>query len=230
MVVAGLPVLWLTLLVLFHQTPQIDLAVSRWFHDAADCALTERYCIEFPLASDRLVGAIREVLHYLPGLVALLLLMSVGVDFFEERNFSFGRTRLKCAVIAAFVLGPGLLVNGVLKNFSGRPRPRDVDLFGGHLPFASAGEWTQHCLANCSFVSGEAAGGFLLIGLAPLFPPDQRLRAAVALSAVAFATAGMRVAFGAHFLSDALLGGLSTLMVFALLAVLVEYWNGRIRR
>ena len=45
-------------------------------------------------------------------------------------------TERACALILlAVMLGPGLLVNGVLKPLWGRPRPVQADLFGGSQPY-----------------------------------------------------------------------------------------------
>ena len=124
--------------------------------------------------------------------------------------------------IAALLVGPGLVVNVVLKEYWGRPRPASTDLFGGTLPFVPAGEWSNACPGNCSFVSGEASSIFWLICLIPLWPQRQRGKAGLAVCAIALLAAGLRVAFGGHYFSDVVLGGLSTLIVFAALATLAE--------
>ena len=65
--------------------------------------------------------------------------------------------------VAAYLVSTILLVNGLLKAYSGRPRPVDATLFGGDLGFVPAGDFSGACMANCSFVSGEAAAaGWLL--------------------------------------------------------------------
>ena len=71
-------------------------------------------------------------------------------------------------------------------------------------------------------MSGEASSIFWLACLVPLWPRQLRGKAAVATGAICVFTSGLRVAFGGHYLSDVVLGGLSTLIVFSALAVLVE--------
>ena len=143
-------------------------------------------------------------------------------DLAAGRRFADGRVRFTLTALAALIIGPGLIVNVFLKEYWGRPRPASTDLFGGTLPFVPAGEWSNACPDNCSFVSGEASSIFWLVCLIPLWPKRSRGKAAVVICAIAVLTAGLRVAFGGHYLSDVVLGGLSTLIVFAALAVLVE--------
>jgi len=90
------------------------------------------------------------------------------------------------------------------------------------MPFVPAGQWSDACLNNCSFVSGEASSIFWLVCLVPLLPERYRRRGAVIIVAVALFTSGLRIAFGGHYLSDVVLGALSTLIVFGALATLVE--------
>lgn len=104
-----------------------------------------------------------------------------------------------------FVLGPGLLVNGITKNL-GRPRPYQIKVFGGESeylrPFA-IGE-----LGNgASLVSGHASIAFLFFGLA--FVCTGRKRRVAFLFAIGFGLlmSITRVVQGAHFSSDVLLAG-----------------------
>ena len=76
-------------------------------------------------------------------------------------------------------LGPGLLVNGLLKEHWSRPRPGEVVEFGGSLaptPWDPRGR----CEQNCSFVSGETSGAAWTVAPALLLPGTLR---AVALGA-----------------------------------------------
>jgi lipid A 4'-phosphatase len=98
------------------------------------------------------------------------------------------------------MIGAGLIVNLVLKDNFGRARPRDIAEFGGVQPFSPPFVMADNCSKNCSFASGEGAGGFFALALAAAF---SRRRAALAL-ALAFGTlvSVCRIASGAHFLSD----------------------------
>jgi lipid A 4'-phosphatase len=115
----------------------------------------------------------------------------------------------------SLALGPGLLVNGILKEHVHRPRPVQIREFGGRLDFQPPDRLAGPCPRNCSFPSGEAAAGFWLAAPASLAPLP--LRPILMATALLFGTATglLRVAAGAHFLSDVLYGGLITLAVIA---------------
>ena len=110
-------------------------------------------------------------------------------------------------VFALFlVVGPGILVNGVLKPCWNRPRPCNVTDFGGPRPFLPV--WQRgHDENDASFPSGHAAMGFYL--MAPAFVYCRRrprLAAAfAALGLCAGAELGLaRMVAGGHFPSDVL--------------------------
>nr|WP_255607603.1 phosphatase PAP2 family protein [Ancylobacter sp. Lp-2] len=100
-----------------------------------------------------------------------------------------------------YLLGPVLLVNGVLKTFWGRPRPVKVEEFGGSVPFLDA--WSLgESFTHRSFASGEAATIACLLPLALFVPRPWRGRVAAMLAMLVALVSLNRVAFGGHFLSD----------------------------
>lgn len=216
--------LWTALAIIFNGEPEIDRGVSAWFFAATDCAkgATAIACGTFPAGASAFWGVLRNLLQYLPIVVAVVVATTLASEFAAGRGFAHPRTRFAATALAALALGPGLLVNGILKSYWGRPRPAVTDLFGGNLPFVPAGQWSDACPKNCSFVSGEAASILWLLCLIPLLPADWRRSAVMAIVALAVFTSGLRIAFGGHYLSDVVLGGLSTIIVFAALATLVE--------
>jgi membrane-associated phospholipid phosphatase len=227
----ALSALWIALAIVFHGEPQIDRAVSALFFVAGPCTdgSAPPVCGSFPVAAHAFWQALRSFLHYLPVAVAIVVIAALASDFAAGRGFDHSRTRFSATALMAFALGPGLLVNVFLKDHWGRPRPVSTDLFGGNLPFVPAGDWSNACQYNCSFVSGEASSIFWLVCLVPLLPAPQRRVGAIVAAATAIFTCGLRVAFGGHYLSDVVLGGLSTLIVFSALATLVE-WGVQARR
>jgi len=129
--------------------------------------------------------------------------------------------RRACALIVlAIMLGPGLLVNGVLKPLWGRPRPAQTDLFGGSRPYQP---WWQPGTmgGGRSFPSGHAAMGYVLVLGTCLVPRyrSARLRGLVLAGALAYGSllGATRIIQGGHFLSDVLWSG--SLMCF-LVAIL----------
>jgi lipid A 4'-phosphatase len=115
----------------------------------------------------------------------------------------------------SLALGPGLLVDGLLKEHVHRPRPVAVREFGGRLDFQPYDQIAGPCPRNCSFPSGETAAGFWLVAPASLAPLP--LRPVLTAAALVFgaATGLLRMSFGAHFLSDVICAGVITLAVIA---------------
>lgn len=128
-------------------------------------------------------------------------------------------------VMSVAILGPGLIVNGVLKEQVGRPRPHQVEAFGGtkeYLPPLKVGE-----PGGMSFPSGHASVGFMLAAFFLIWLRDFPLRAWAALvGAVAFG--GLlgfgRMVAGDHFLSDIIW---SAIIVYGI-ALLLYYFVFRI--
>lgn len=116
-------------------------------------------------------------------------------------------------LLASLAVGPGLLVNVVLKDHSHRPRPVQVVDFGGTLPFRPLGRFDGACPRNCSFVSGEGSTGIWTLAPALLAPAAVQPAAVAAALAFGAAASLLRMAFGGHFLSDTLLAGLFTWLV-----------------
>jgi hypothetical protein len=193
---------------LFLVFPGLDLAASGVFHQAG---------AGFPLSRSPVLRALRESSDLV--LMAAVVGLAAHVAWRLSRR---GRTagasmRRSLFLLAALVLGPGLVVNGVLKAWWGRPRPVGVDLFGGEAPYQLVWRVSDWCQSNCSFVSGEASVSAWFVAAAIMAP--SRFRAILLPPTVVYA--GLlslnRLAFGGHFLSDILLSWSISAVVFALL-------------
>ena len=91
------------------------------------------------------------------GLGSLLhLLASWRWKWFRRRN------RVAWFFLAVLAIGPGLIVNTLLKDHFGRPRPRQVEVFGGDYPFLPVLTPGPHRDAR-SFPSGHASIAFYLL-------------------------------------------------------------------
>jgi membrane-associated PAP2 superfamily phosphatase len=133
--------------------------------------------------------------------------------------------RRACALIVLSVmLGPGLIVNGVLKPLWGRPRPAQADLFGGSRPYQHL--WQPGPIGGGrSFPSGHAAMGYVLVFGTCLVSQRRSawLRGLVLGGALAYGSllGATRIIQGGHFLSDVLCSGsLMCFLVATLQAVL----------
>jgi lipid A 4'-phosphatase len=121
--------------------------------------------------------------------------------------------RVVVFLIATLIVGPGLIVNLGLKDHAHRPRPVQVVEFGGADAFRPWDRFDGACVKNCSFVSGEASSGFWMVAPALAAPPPWRAPALVGAVAFGVGASVLRLAFGGHFLSDVLLGGLISVLV-----------------
>jgi membrane-associated PAP2 superfamily phosphatase len=117
----------------------------------------------------------------------------------------------------SLLLGPGLLINVILKDNWGRPRPGSVIELGGAQPYIHWWNRSGTCQNNCSFASGEAAAAAWMFGPAMLAPPHWRAAAMAGAAVFTITMSALRVAAGGHFLTDVVFGVLISLAV--LLAV-----------
>lgn len=207
---------FVALALVFTYAPGIDLWVTGWF-TAPDGG--------FPARGDLALEIVRETIWaFMLVLLALSLAMLAG-----QRLMGPARRigpRVWAYIALAYSLGPGLLANGILKAHWGRARPTSVDVFGGSEAFTPALMVADGCAANCSFVSGEASGAMataLILGtlLLPGLTPQGRRWLFLVLVAVATVGSGLRIAKGAHFLSDVLFAwALMGIVVFGLYLIL----------
>src|SRR5262249_27542471 len=107
----------------------------------------------------------------------------------------------------------------VFKDHWGRARPNEIVEFGGWKAFTPAVVPADQCNSNCSFVSGEAASVFLPFYAIALLLPEQAVLM-LAMGMLCGLAAGLvRVAQGAHFLSDVIFAA-----IFMLLTAVVVHW------
>ena len=123
---------------------------------------------------------------------------------------------------ALYLLGPGLMVNIILKENWGRVRPTGIEAFGGPHPYTPPFQIPGACAENCSFVSGEGSGSMatalVFVAIAAHLPRPAALLLIGFGAAVAVVGGGLRVAMGGHFLSDVLIGAILTYILAEALA------------
>ena len=129
-------------------------------------------------------------------------------------------------LLAVLLIGPGLITNTLLKNEWGRPRPVHLVAFGGHSPFVPALQPSGECATNCAFVSGHAAAAFFPIAG---FWITRRRRYLVGGIVFGLFVGFVRMAMGAHFLSDVLFAGVVVALTCRLFAPLFLRGNRKFR-
>lgn len=192
-------------LAIYAKVPGVDLLVSANYYS------TE---LGFFRRDEPMVRALYDWTPPLGrGLLAVLLVYALMAPlvsrWFAARGDAERSARAKgpwrrAAIVAlcAALLGPGLLIEGVLKNTWGRPRPVQVVQFGGQETYLGPfvrGHDPQH---HRSFVSSHAAAGFALMSLGLTCGPAWRRRWLL-IGLVTGGLVGMgRMLQGGHFLSD----------------------------
>ncbi|MAY63248.1 MAG: phosphoesterase [Rhizobiales bacterium] len=187
--------------------PEADLVASRLFFSPGD---------GFTLSKDPVLRWLRSssdwVLGGIVGMLAARILWCA-----VQSSLASPQARKPVWLLAGLALGPGLIVNAILKELWGRPRPHQVDAFGGDAVYQKVWVISDWCSGNCSFVSGEASASAWLVAAAIVSPKPIR-RAATAMAVFYAGSLSLnRVAFGGHFLSDVILAWLICGLVFALL-------------
>jgi lipid A 4'-phosphatase len=198
------PTLWIPLVILIGATlvfrfTNADVVISRPFHDFSPSPKTP-----WPLGYEQPWHWLYRF-GVLPGWflgVGGLAITVAGCFWSKLRQYR--DAGLFFALMLA--LGPGLLINSVLKPYWGRPRPHRTIPFGGpseFLPVWSKGEGAE----NLSFPSGHASMGFYL--MAPAFVLYRRrprwATAFLCLGLGCGALMGLtRIVAGSHFASDVL--------------------------
>lgn len=197
--------------LIFAVDPSLDLAASRLFYDPATGFR--------PGSAWNFIRHAGTAATWALGL-AVVLPLAAKVAF--PRTQLLVSPRVTLFVLATIAIAPGLIVNGILKEFWGRARPRTILEFGGDALFSRAWAIADQCERNCAFVSGEAAAVFCLVAL--VFVVERRWRPAALIATLAFAAlvSLSRIAAGAHFLSDILIAWLITLLVMSFLHQLVR--------
>lgn len=154
------------------------------------------------------------------------LVMVVGASLLWGASHLLRRWRSwrrPCLVMALTVLlGPGLLVNVLIKQNWGRPRPLHVQTFGGHQPYRAWWQPSEHLTTDRGFASGHAATAFSLLAAALVIPSKWRgwRRTAIVAAAIFGALVSLsRVVQGGHFFSDVAISAALTYWIVAILLV-----------
>ncbi len=209
---AALALLTAAATMLFELWPTLDITVSRRFFDGAQF-LGDQWA----WANLIYVGVPRlgTALVLLALLLALLPLSAWG-----RRWVRPWLQRRAIASLLVVALGVGLLVHNGLKDNWGRPRPQEVQVFGGSKVYQAPLQHSTQCERNCSFVSGHAAAGFALIAVG-LFGSRRTRWRWWAIGTLAGSVIGLaRIVQGRHFLADIVFCMLALWLVCVLLRAL----------
>lgn len=187
---------FLACIAFFLIWPDFDLKISGLFFDAGEGGFFWKHHI------------LAETIYRLTDIVGATLVIGLPLlliaSYLIKKDALIQRRRAIIFLLAVCIVGPGLMVNLVLKNNWERPRPRQVIEFGGEQQYQPAFAPAFTCKKCYSFVSGHASVGFFFFALALL----TRNRKWIWLPLLAGAViGGTRVVQGAHFFSDVIFSG-----------------------
>lgn len=202
--------------ILFGFYPRLDLLLAELFHAPEE---------SFPLNANAALSMVRHGSMVVVALLAAPAVLSLLLKLICPRKPMWVRGRATVFLVSSLLLGPLLTANLLLKEYWGRPRPRDVITFGGTEPFRPWWDPRGSCASNCSFIAGEVSGATWTAAPAALTPPHWRA-AAYAASLTFIATVGLlRMAFGGHFFTDVVFAGVLTFLVIWLLHGFLYRWH-----
>lgn len=145
----------------------------------------------------------------LSGIVAFLVYL---FGHFHRYTARFRRRALYILLVIA--IGPGLLVNLVVKDHWGRPRPIHVKTFSGEYDYVPPGRIAQ--TSDKSFVCGHCSVAYTFVVLYFLSQNHKWLYLLLTL-ALGAGMGSTRMLAGGHFLSDVLWSGYLVFLVAYLL-------------
>ena len=200
--VIGMLIVWTSFV--FVVFPKLDLTVARLFAHGQ----------VFWLIENPFLKGVRDVSRQGQAYLLPIMALIIGLHVFLPKRFRFCPPHKPLFVLLSFAAGP-LVVVQLLKVVIGRVRPRELVEFGGFADFTPVWQFSAACSRNCSFPSGEAAAAAAALSLLVFAPAKYKWVAAAVLTPCLLFVAFNRVIFGAHFLSDVMLGWLLTMFAMA---------------
>ncbi len=197
--------------LLFHFDPELDLTVSSFLYRPGH---------DFIGRSSAAFSTTRLLFNILFYAVCALTLIACVMTRSASRQW-LNISADKWLYLAACILaGPLIITNLGFKDHWGRARPHSIVEFGGNKSFSPPLTKSQQCEKHCSFVSGEASSIYIICFAAafifPSFAGTWMLTGMVLGSAAGF----VRMAQGAHFLSDVVFAGVLMALTAAALQLL----------
>lgn len=191
-VLLALLIAFAAIALLFVLVPAVDLVVSGLFASPEG---------GFPW---RGTGFERLVYHSLPVLTCATSLSLITRAVWQRRSGQAEQwleDRKLAYLFLLLAIGPGIIVNALLKEHWGRARPIQVVELGGHRHFSPAFLLSDE--GGGSFSSGHAAAAAWLVAVAWLTAQQRALWVGIAIG-YALLVGLVRIGAGGHFLSDVL--------------------------
>jgi lipid A 4'-phosphatase len=202
--------------IVFAADPSLDLRVASFFHDMWMRPDVRRF--------DHVIDTVRQIGPLVIVAAVAPAIATLAMKVFAPRRSAPMSTPAALFLVASLTLGPGVLVNGILKETWSRPRPGMVTEFGGEHRFMPWWDPRGTCDSNCSFVSGETSSAVWMTAPAMLTPLYWRFAALGIATLYGIGFAFIRLLAGGHFLSDALFAAIFTGLVIWLVHGFLLRW------
>ncbi len=199
----------------FALYPQLDVTLSRYFYAGG---------LRWHVLDWR-SGIVRDIASWIIALVAAPAFIALAVKWLLPRRPLLMPGRAVVLMISTLALGPGLIVNVILKDNWGRPRPQFLTEFGGPAPLLPWWDPRGKCDKNCSFVAGEPSGAFWTMSAAAVAPPQWRAAAYAAAITFGSAVGVLRMSAGGHFFTDVVFSGVVVFLLIWLVHGLLYRWR-----
>jgi lipid A 4'-phosphatase len=204
--------------VIFGIDANLDLSLSRPFLEIIPGPHP------FGLRISPAVMSVRNVSLWLVAALVVPAAAMLVIKLVRPRARLIISSRAIVFLLATIALGPGLLVNVVLKEHWGRSRPVDVVELRGDEKFVAWWDPRGECRGNCSFVSGDISGAFWTLAPAALAPPPWRALAYGGAIVFGAAVSLLRMAAGAHFFTDAVFSGVFMFLIIWVVHGAIYRW------
>ena len=201
--------------VIFGAYPDLDIWIAGRFFDPQSKLFMLRWWI----------SVWRDASMWVVTALASTVVLAFVVRMIWHRGHRFLRGRAILFLLMTLALAPGLGSNVILKEYWGRPRPIDIQQFGGQEHFVAWWDPRGDCPKNCSFVSGDVSGAFWTLAPAALVPPGWRALAYATVFVFGTSISLARMAFGGHFFTDVFFAGVLTYLIVWTMHGLIFRWH-----
>ena len=160
---------------------------------------------------------------FMPLIVVVILFLPIVLkfsNFLKNRLNMFDLKIDEIIYVWMSALSVVIVVNS-LKTFWGRARPVDTFIFDGDKIFTSWIAYSNECLSNCSFVSGDASVGFFI---ACLYYLNKNIKILYISILFGLIIGFVRIGAGAHFLSDILMSFVVVNLVLTMVYGMFSKW------
>ncbi len=182
--------------IFFLLWPEFDLTVTHLLYDDSSRA--------FYFDKHIITDFIYSFTHIIAVSIFIIIPILFVASYLFKHAFLVNNRRAFIFLACSFLLGPGLVVNSLLKDHYERPRPYQTIDFGGKEQFESPFQPKFECPECYSFVSGHASVGFYFFAFTLLLGKKRWFWLPMALGGI---IGGTRILQGGHYLSDVIFSG-----------------------